>query len=558
LYILRNACRVIYGGDIIGVKVKEILESRFFKKCSLVAGGSGLSREVQAVALFDAPDGYKWFNGKEFVITSGYLFKNNVELFKAVINHLHENNGGAMGIKINRFLGSIPEEIIELCNKLRFPLIALPDDVPWTQVINAVNSLAMNKYILHIHDYTNNNRDKIDDAYLDKKINDVLKNLSVEMDSPAIIIDLIENKVFNNPESYKLQYLEGEGKLLYEPTFNHQREIICDKLNIIRIRDLEKGGSWIVMPIEIQTEVVAYLVVGEIKDEVDYYDLFSIRLTYILLTNLYEQLYFMNSIESRLQDELTREIINGKCTDEEKLSHKIQSLHWDMRSKYVCISIKQLNCDIRLYEHREKIKMLIHKHFIKEKVYCGLSSENEVVLFNSIGETDLKSLECDLKKRCMELIGDLKYEVQKGKFTVGIGSSIDCLYRMRKSYLEGQKAMEIGKYIYSGREILFYNELGPFGLFRIEAFKEGETKALVEGIYPLFIQEDRDELLSTLKAYLDCQGNCNLAAKQLYLHSNTVRYRISKIQQLCNVNLDNPVERLKIEIAIKFEGLLGI
>ena len=60
------------------------------------------------------------------------------------------------------------------------------------------------------------------------------------------------------------------------------------------------------------------LIVWENYDKmIDYYDLFVLRLSYILLLELYEQIYLMNSFERRFYDDLIRDLIdekiNSKC-----------------------------------------------------------------------------------------------------------------------------------------------------------------------------------------------------------------------------------------------------
>ena len=71
---------------------------------------------------------------------------------------MHKNNSTAMGIKLKRYLDEIPQEIIELCDELGFPLIQIPYDLAWIDVINAVNSVAMNRYIIRINDKKNADR----------------------------------------------------------------------------------------------------------------------------------------------------------------------------------------------------------------------------------------------------------------------------------------------------------------------------------------------------------------------------------------------------------------
>lgn len=58
--------------DNMGIAVKTLLEQEFFKDFYIVAGAKGLHKEVQGIAVMDAPDAYRWTKGKELVITSGY------------------------------------------------------------------------------------------------------------------------------------------------------------------------------------------------------------------------------------------------------------------------------------------------------------------------------------------------------------------------------------------------------------------------------------------------------------------------------------------------------
>src|SRR4051794_14811325 len=110
----------------MSVTVRALLEERYFTRYKVLAGHRGLDREIQAVALFDAPDGYMWYKGKELVLSSGYLFQENIELFQKVIIHINQLHCAAIGIKVDRYLKQIPQEFLDLCNQLNFPLISIP------------------------------------------------------------------------------------------------------------------------------------------------------------------------------------------------------------------------------------------------------------------------------------------------------------------------------------------------------------------------------------------------------------------------------------------------
>jgi DNA-binding PucR family transcriptional regulator len=59
------------------------------------------------------------------------------------------------------------------------------------------------------------------------------------------------------------------------------------------------------------------------------------------------------------------------------------------------------------------------------------------------------------------------------------------------------------------------------------------------------------ELLKTLETYLDTGKNVQEAAKRLFLHRNTLRQRLSKIETLCHLDLSDPLTCLNLHVALK-------
>lgn len=64
-------------GVVMGISVRELLNSDFFKEYKIIGGENGLEKQIQGVAILDAADGFQWCKGREFVISSGYIFKHN-------------------------------------------------------------------------------------------------------------------------------------------------------------------------------------------------------------------------------------------------------------------------------------------------------------------------------------------------------------------------------------------------------------------------------------------------------------------------------------------------
>jgi purine catabolism regulator len=62
-------------------------------------------------------------------------------------------------------------------------------------------------------------------------------------------------------------------------------------------------------------------------------------------------------------------------------------------------------------------------------------------------------------------------------------------------------------------------------------------------------------LLQTLEGYLDSGGNALETARRFHLHRNTLGHRLQKIEQLCDVQLSDPMIRLNLQVALKYHRL---
>ena len=64
----------------MGIAVKELLTLEYFKDYHVIAGKSGLHKEIQGTTLLEAPDALRWAKGKELVLSSGYVLASKKHL----------------------------------------------------------------------------------------------------------------------------------------------------------------------------------------------------------------------------------------------------------------------------------------------------------------------------------------------------------------------------------------------------------------------------------------------------------------------------------------------
>ena len=87
----------------MGICVRDVLKSEFFKNFQLIAGHGGLDKQIQGIATIDAPDGFKWTHGREMLLSSGYVFDKNPGLFESIIESGYLKTTSALGIKLGRY-----------------------------------------------------------------------------------------------------------------------------------------------------------------------------------------------------------------------------------------------------------------------------------------------------------------------------------------------------------------------------------------------------------------------------------------------------------------------
>jgi hypothetical protein len=92
--------------------------------------------------------------------------------------------------------------------------------------------------------------------------------------------------------------------------------------------------------------------------------------------------------------------------------------------------------------------------------------------------------------------------------------------------------------------------------WRLERFREIAMAhpALVEGPLKKLMEHDRakgGDLLPTLRAYFEHVGDVKAAAASLGLHYNTVRYRLTKAQQVAELDLEDADQRLLAELQVR-------
>ena len=187
----------------------------------------------------------------------------------------------------------------------------------------------------------------------------------------------------------------------------------------------------------------------------------------------------------------------------------------------------------------------------KNKDYVISTGEQDIVLVKEVKpNTDIR----DIEKMAKSIADTLNSEFYT-KVSIGIGTVVDNIKDLARSYKEAQVALEVGKVFDTEKNIISYENLGigrliyqlPTTLcemFLQEVFKNGSLDAL-----------DRETLM-TIQCFFENNLNVSETSRKLFVHRNTLVYRLEKIRKLTGLDLREFDHAITFKVALMVKRYL--
>ena len=188
----------------------------------------------------------------------------------------------------------------------------------------------------------------------------------------------------------------------------------------------------------------------------------------------------------------------------------------------------------------------------KNKDFVFTISESDIVLVKEIkGAVDTK----DLEKLARSIADTLSSEFYT-RVNVGIGTIVTGVKELSRSFKEAQMALEVGKVFDTDKAIVSYENLGIARLiyhlpttlcetFLHEVFKRGSIESLDH------------ETLFTIQKFFENNLNVSETSRKLFVHRNTLVYRLEKIKKLTGLDLREFDHAIIFKIALMVKKYLS-
>lgn len=179
------------------------------------------------------------------------------------------------------------------------------------------------------------------------------------------------------------------------------------------------------------------------------------------------------------------------------------------------------------------------------KDFITAVDEKNIILVKEVEE---KNSYEDLDKTAQVVVDMLNTEAMSSVH-VAYGTIVNDIKEVSRSYKEAKMALDVGKIFYSDKNVVAYNKLGigrliyqlPIPLCQMF------IKEIFDGKSP---DELDDETLSTINKFFENSLNVSETSRQLYIHRNTLVYRLDKLQKGTRLDLRVFDDAITFKIAL--------
>lgn len=521
----------------MNLSLRDLLETDEFSNFKVISGHGGLDRPVTSVSVMDAPDIYEWMHGGEILITTGYIFRDDLNFLSILITKLHEAGAAALFVKLGRFFDTIPKEAAAVSDKLNFPLVQMPIEYAFTDVINPVLARIVDVQEKSI-EYSN----QIHKAFIDIAI----KGYGIE--------EII--RALSHLLGQHIVYYDSYFKKLYQTETNFELEIFVENFREI----------YTSFPLEMDRKIYGFIVILKKDYKADEYGSIAIEHASTVIKLDVQKKISTHRIEQMYRDQFVQDILFQNFRNGEELKMRGAIYGWSFHGSYrtVLIDIDDfkshfINSDATpgdntynsLGQQTLKTAIQFLKQLWPSMIYTLFSDMAAVIIHEPTGKSDVCAYLSDVFIKLQSYIRAIP---PYSTLSIAVGNVKNDITAISGSYTEAKQALKLA-YLYGERErIVFFEKLGIYKLL----YQIQENAALESFAHQMLLplihydKANKRNLFQTLETIVDCNWNLKETSRKLFIHYNTVKQRYHRIIEILDIDLESASNRVDVELAVKY------
>lgn len=548
-----------------GITIADVLKMDCMSDSKIIAGHKGIKNTVTRVNIMADYEILDWVSPGEFLLMTTYSFNvDNIEWQKVFIADCAKKNLSGIGIKIYPNIEKLPDEVIEVANNLNVPIININHAIPFSDMMTFILKEIFNKQAAFLEKIENIHKRIMDLILTEASISEIVNLVHENVNNPVLVkLEFPERIIMNLDtldEEFRNGLISNAEKFSLPGIYRRNGEKLHVSKELINGKYIKRISK----PIIVKDNVYGCIFTWAVCQPFGDFDSSVIEASISAISMEVIKKLSVREVEGRYKQEFLDDLLSK---DEKRIGKALEravffNLEPDM--KYVVVVIKLKNPenglkkqqDIQIKQVSTKMVQLIEKQ-IEEYKFNG-------IVANTIDNIQILLSSKDAKKMCSSL-NDFCNSIDKNLFTkfdfvdfkMGIGRCYDGLSIANKSCVDAMDAINTCEILGEGK-IKYFEDLGIYKILCQEQLRE-ELERFYSYAIETLVEYDKKkstELIKTLEAYFENNGNLKKMADVLFTHYNTISYRINRIEEITGISLENSSERLSIEIALKIKHFL--
>lgn len=528
------------------LKISDLLQFAPFRQARLICGQDGLANPVKGVNVIEAPDVTDWVQPGDVLLTNLYSL-DRLRPLDAFIEKVAAKKLSALIVKVGLFVQEVPEEIVEAARRHRLPIIEIPRDVLYRNIVLCISEHQLSERLGVLERFKEINDHFLSPSLANQGAFRILKQLETFIDNPVGLYD----------EDLQCLFGSDDAAVSLEPTgcgrdgspYYVQAVAAPEAMGDIRNR--------YVFPVRVGEETRLYLTILELHGELE--DVHSIAIesaiNALALDFLKQQAVI--EVEKQFRRDLVGDLLSGSALPASELHRRAGLIQWDLKRRYA-VAVLGLEQAVRPAEAETRRKLdRLAQHLAEsgDGLHAQVRDEHVVLFWPAASGRDWHP---QIQRRFAELATAWARLDDKTKLRAGVGEIAAGIDELPRSYRQALDALGIGIQAGFARDLVFFHELGIYRLL-CRFPEQQELRDLVPAPLQKLVAlkpRARVDLLETLEAYILSSGNALETSRRLKVHPKTVLYRLDKIRSEAGIDLGDAEAMLMVQVGLKIVKML--
>lgn len=553
----------------MSISLARVLEILNLDISTVKTGKDALNNTVEKINMVEAPDALEWLAENEFLLTTGYALQGNYKFQKTFLQQIAKKGIAGLGVKAGRHLDPIPPHMIKEGQRLNFPIIELPACIPLSQIITIVCEELLNQQVCILKRSRDIHTKFLNIVLRGDGFDSICTTLTSLIGMPCVIID-VNNQMegYTQQASFSLSKDE-EIKLLNQVELKYDASIFSETYKFISLKEqVQRGiGDLAVFPIRGGNHFWGAIIILGAGNDMDFQKVIACEhaVTVAALEFAKQDSIFRANLTSESQ--LLDDISAGNFSSFESIQRRLDHFGFQLQGRLKTIVLDIV--DFEAYYMQQAKKDEKHFQMLKDDIYrltkvmfhgfpgslLGGVKSDSIIAIVSIKNGEVEKT---FKRIISALSKALKQEFPLIKISCGISKAYKKLNEVPRSFEEAFVACKVARNLNKNSLVAYFDDLGVYACLN-EIRESSMALRLYEetiGLLEIYDKKHGAELTYTLQNYFLNNGNVQQTANKLFVHRNSLEYRLKRIEELTGRKLDCFHEWFELVFSLELGKLL--